>query len=248
MQTELAAIREALKYSISNGQGDITIHTDCKSALQALQQAKIKDNKTLIHDIKYLLRQHHNTNRQVHINWIPSHIGIPGNEKADELAKTTKYIDRVQISLQPSRQQVKKLMEPITRSSITEDVKNRAQQGSQSARWYLKATDLVPHPVVRDTPRWLAVTTHRLRLGYKVNWEIIENNIRPCAHCNLNTDTPLLHYLLECTETSDLHNEIDVPGNLHSQEALDTATKLVKHIVEDVQNYTDILNTLPPPR
>ena len=248
MQTELAAIREALKYSISNGQGDITIHTDCKSALQALQQAKIKDNKTLIHDIKHLLRQHHNTNRQVHINWIPSHIGIPGNEKADELAKTTKYIDRVQISLQPSRQQVKKLMEPITRSSITEDVKNRAQQGSQSARWYLKATDLVPHPVVRDTPRWLAVTTHRLRLGYKANWEIIENNIRPCAHCNLNTDTPLLHYLLECTETSDLHNEIDVPGNLHSQEALDTATKLVKHIVEDLQNYTDILNTLPPPR
>ena len=68
------------------------------------------------------------------------------------------------------------------------------------------------------------------------------------THCTLNTDTPLLHYLLECTETSDLHNEIDVPGNLHSQEALDTATKLAKHIVEDLQNYTDILNTLPPPR
>ena len=47
MQTELAAIREALKYSVSNGQGDITIHTDCRSALQALQQAKIKDNMTL---------------------------------------------------------------------------------------------------------------------------------------------------------------------------------------------------------
>ena len=188
------------------------------------------------------------TNRKFHINWIPSHIGIPGNEKADELAKTTKYIDKVQLSLQPSRQQVKKLMEPITRNGITEDVKNRAQQGSHSARWYSKATDLLPHPVVRDTPLWLAVTTHRLRLGYKANWEILENNIRPCAHCNLDTDRPLLHYLLECTETSDLRNEIDAPGNLHSQEALDTATKLTKHIVENLQNYTDILNTLPPPR
>ena len=167
MQTELAAIRETLKYSMSNGQGDITIHTDCKSALQALQQAKIKDNKTLIHEIKYLLIQHHITNREVHINWIPSHTGIPGNEKADELAKTTKYIDRIQVSLQPARQQVKKLMEPITRNGSIEDVKNRAQQGSHSARWYLKATDLLPHPVVRDTPRWLAVTTHRLRLGTK---------------------------------------------------------------------------------
>ena len=111
----LQALQETLKYSMSNGQGDITIHTDCKSALQALQQAKIKDNKTLIHEIKYLFRQHYITNRKVHINWIPSHIRIPGNEKADDLAKTTKYIDRVQISLQPSRQQVKKLMEPITR-------------------------------------------------------------------------------------------------------------------------------------
>ena len=106
----------------------------------------------------------------------------------------------------------------------------------------------MPHPVVRDTPQWLAVTTHGLRLGYKANWEILENNIRPCAHCNLDTDRPLLHYLLECTETSDLRNEIDAPGNLHSQEALDTATKLTKHIVESLQNYTDILNTLPPPR
>ena len=213
---------------MSNGQGDITIHTACKSALQALQQAKIKDNKTLIHEIKYLLRQHHITNRKVHINWIPSHIGIPGNEKANELAKTTKYIDRVQ---------VKKLMEPITRNGITEDVKNRAQQGSHSARWYSKATDLLPHPVVRDTPQWLAVTTHRLRLEYKANWEILENNIRPCAHG-----------LIECTETSDLRNEIDAPGNLHSQEALDTATKLTKHIIENLQNYTDILSTLPSPR
>ena len=248
MQTELTAIRETLKHTISNGQGNITIHTDCKSALQTIQQHKIKDNKTLITDIKHLLKQHHLTNRIVHINWIPSHIGIPGNEKADELAKTTKYIDRVQITLQPSRQQIKRLMEPITKNSITEDVKSRAQQGSQSALWYTKATDLLPHPVIRGTPRWLAATIHRLRLGYKANWEVIGNIIRPCAHCNLDTETPILHYLLECTETSDPCNEIDIPGNLHGQQAKDTATKLVKHIVENIQNYTDILNTLPPPR
>ena len=248
MQTELAAIRETLRYSISEGQGDITIHTDCKSALLALQQAKIKDNKELIHDINNLLRQHHITDRKVHINWIPSHIGIPGNEKADELAKTTKYIDRVQITLQPSRQQIKRLIKPITRHSISEDVKDRAQQGSHSARWYIKATDLLPHPVVRNTPRWLAVTAHRLRLGYKANWEIVENVIRPCAHCNLDTDIPLLHYLLECTETSNLRDETDIPENLHSQEAFDAAAKITKHIVENLQNYTDTLNTLPPPR
>ena len=87
-----------------------------------------------------------------------------------------------------------------------------------------------------------------LRLGYKANWEVIGNIIRSCAHCNLDTKTPILHYLLECTETSNLRNEMDIPGNLHGQQAKDTATKLAKHIVENIQNYTDILNTLPPPR
>ena len=227
----------------SNTAGAAVFSNNYTSCLRVTDNASIKDNKTLITDIKHLLRQHHLTNRIVHINWIPSHIGIPGNEKADELAKTTKYIDKVQITLQPSRQQIKRLMEPITKNSITKDVKSRAQQGSQSALWYTKATDLLPHPVIRGTPKWLAVTIHRLRLGYKANWEVIGNIIRSCAHCNLDTETPILHYLLECTETSDLRNEIDIPGNLHGQQAKDAATKLVKHIVENIQNYTDILNT-----
>ena len=248
MQTGLAAIRETLKHTISNGQGNITIHTDCKSALQAIQQHKIKDNKTLITDIKHLLRQHHLTNRIVHINWIPVTLEFQEMKKQTNLPKPLNTLIGYKSHFNPPDNKSKDSMEPITKNSITEDIKSRAQQGSQSALWYTKATDLLPHPVIRGTPRWLAVTIHRLRLGYKANWEVIGNNIRPCAHCNLDTDTPLLHYLLECTETSDLHNEIDIPGNLHGQQAKDAATKLVKHIVENIQNYTDILNTLPPPR
>ena len=44
MQTELTAIRETLKHATSNDQGNITIHIDCKSAIQAIQQHEIKDN------------------------------------------------------------------------------------------------------------------------------------------------------------------------------------------------------------
>ena len=45
MQTELIAIKQALTYSLENENDRITIHTDCKSAMQALQQTKIKENK-----------------------------------------------------------------------------------------------------------------------------------------------------------------------------------------------------------
>ena len=103
MQTELIAILEALKYTVSNENRPVVIHFDSKAAMQALQQSKIKENKNLITKIHVLLEQHKNQNRSVTLNWIPSHIGIPANEKADDFAKQTKHMDQVQIAIQYSR-------------------------------------------------------------------------------------------------------------------------------------------------
>ncbi|XP_064082000.1 uncharacterized protein LOC135198383 [Macrobrachium nipponense] len=99
MQKELIAIRQALLYSLENEEGPLIIHTDSKSSMQALQQSKNKENKAMLAGIKILLHQHSERGRPVTLNWIPSHIGIPGNERADELAKSTKHIDRVQIQI-----------------------------------------------------------------------------------------------------------------------------------------------------
>ena len=55
---------------------------------------------------------------------------------------------------------------------------------------------MIPPAVDRYTPRELAVTIHRLRLGYKANWEIIPDVDRPCKHCGEDAPRPLLHYLL----------------------------------------------------
>ena len=64
--------------------------------------------------LKHLLLLHKHQNWRVTLNWIPSHISIPGNNKADDLAKTTKFIDRVQITVQPSLQQIKKMAKEPT--------------------------------------------------------------------------------------------------------------------------------------
>ncbi|XP_066969028.1 uncharacterized protein [Macrobrachium rosenbergii] len=245
MQTELVAIRQALLYSLENEEGPVIIHTDSKSSMQALQQIRIKENKALLAGIKSLLYQHSERGRPVTMNWIPSHIGIPGNDKADELAKSTRYIDRVQIHIQPALQQIKNAIKPLMKANMLEDLRAWTDH-SPTARWYKWATDLVPPPIDRHTPRKLAVCIHRLRLGYKACWEIVNPSVRPCEHCEEETQQPLLHYLLECRETALLRGEVQ--ADVNSPDAAKIAATLAKAIVEDIDTHAQLLVNLPPPR
>ena len=58
MQTELVAITHVLLYSSIHGVGPVTIHNDSKSALQALQQTTVAENKALLVHLKHLLLLH----------------------------------------------------------------------------------------------------------------------------------------------------------------------------------------------
>ena len=247
MQTELIALKQALLHSIEKEKGPVTVHTDCKSAVQALQTIKVKENKSLIMDIRRLLYQHKIMNRQVTINWIPSHIGIIGNDKADELAKTTKYIDNVQIRIQPTTSQIKSMMAPAIIYEMKKDIRNHASGGSPSANWYILATDLKPHNITKNTPRELAVVIHRLRLGYKANWQMIQGVNLPCKYCEVETNLPLLHYLLECPNTINLRRN-RTAIDLHDPGCNEVAAKLCREIVEEINDFSDLLLEIPPPR
>ena len=247
MQTELIALKQALQHSITNTAGPITIHTDCRSAIQALQAKRVTENKALIMDVKNLLYQHKSVNREVTINWIPSHIGITGNDQADELAKSTKFINNVQIRIQPTKSQVKSMIIPKIKANMVENIRHHAMQGSQSATWYLSATNLIPHNITRNTPRKEAVIMHRLRLGYKANWEIVERAIRPCNHCEEETEFPLLHYLLDCPHTANLRGNRILPGADHPQSNAEAA-KLCKEIIEGIEHHRGTLLEFNPPR
>ena len=247
MQTELIALKQALQHSITEEAGPVTIHTDCKSAVQAIQLIKIKENKSLIMDIQSLLQQHKIANRQVTINWIPSHIGIFGNDKADELAKSTKYINNVQINIQPTTSQIKSMMAPAIKTNMNDEIKHHANQGSTSANWYIQATELIPHAITKNMPRQLAVVIHRLRLGYKATWQMIEGINNPCNYCDENTHLPLLHYLLECPHTATLRGNRIYP-NIHDPNSTKAAAKLCKDILENINTHSNLLMYSPPPR
>ncbi|GBN07560.1 hypothetical protein AVEN_166867-1 [Araneus ventricosus] len=92
-RSELLAIREALDFSLRFETSDVYILTDSKSSIQYLKKwPKIsgKTGQEIIFKIVSLSQK-----SRVCIQWIPSHVGVFGNEVADLLAKVESALPSV---------------------------------------------------------------------------------------------------------------------------------------------------------
>ncbi len=85
--SELIAIEKALEFNrIQPRHKQTVILTDSMSAIQALNSGQSKTRPDKIHKIKRLISFSIEEGKEINIEWVPSHVGIPGNEKADAAA------------------------------------------------------------------------------------------------------------------------------------------------------------------
>nr|XP_023028247.1 uncharacterized protein LOC111516312 [Leptinotarsa decemlineata] len=82
---ELYSILQALTYMQQTDYPKYVIITDSLSSIQSIQ--KIYTHHPIVKLIKCELFRIQQRQKQVAIVWVPSHIGISGNEKADQSAK-----------------------------------------------------------------------------------------------------------------------------------------------------------------
>ncbi|XP_067143919.1 uncharacterized protein [Centruroides vittatus] len=84
-QAELLAIKEAVKYCCTHlREKEVLICTDSRSALDTLKKYK-DDNRTTV-KIKKMIKE--STGKgTIQFKWVKAHVGLEGNERADELAK-----------------------------------------------------------------------------------------------------------------------------------------------------------------
>ena len=122
-------------------------------------------------------------------------------------------------------------------------------RNSASATWYRQATNMIPHCIDKSTTRSAAVIIHRLRLGYRCTWEIVERNERACRHCDEETNEPLLHYLLVCEHTAALRRAVgQVVYDPALPDAREKAASMAYGILQNIEAHIGTLMRYVPPR
>lgn len=90
---ELAAITEALRKLAHLPAADAVILVDSRAAIQRLQRPQHTDASTK--EARDLAEVLINRGQQVALQWIPAHVGLRGNERADQLAKEAHQMTNV---------------------------------------------------------------------------------------------------------------------------------------------------------
>ena len=250
LQTELVAIQLALEHAHHRQEATVVLHTDSRSGLQALQQPQPSDNVGLVTAILGSLQSLAAQGRRVRLNWIPSHVGVRGNEAADAAAKRAAAGPRVTRPVPPSLRQVKARARRAAMQT-TRQTHRQLEARKRQAAWYAAATDYQPLDASQQRPRADGVLLQRVRLGFCTREELYDGfEGRECEHCGRHSRRPLLHYLLSCPATAALRAPPPPPaqpaagGLLGGREA--RAAHLVRHTPLEVM--LRVLRAASPPR
>ncbi|XP_030839764.1 uncharacterized protein LOC115923421 [Strongylocentrotus purpuratus] len=190
-RAELAAIVLALNWLENiNVYVGIVIFCDSVSALLA-----IKDEKdiTFVTEIITLSTKLSYQGKHIHLEWIPSHCGVHGNEMADFYAKSALQ-NNIEICNKLSFSEIKS----IITSKYIKLWQDRWNNSDRSLRHILPT---VNQPYECKLNRFEESILHRLRIGViGLNLDLFRLNIHSTGHCNncIGRTETVNHFLTEC--------------------------------------------------
>lgn len=156
------------------------ILTDSLSALHVLQQDFLSDTINLVTTILFKINQFKDQGKFLTCMWIPSHVGLQGNEVADKAAKdslTHRHFNKIKISLSSLNSSQSNCQ--WNNQNSTPHLGTRRFPLSymvQNCHWLFYIT------IPKSMPRREVVILHRYRLGYRCNWEIDIRVPKACDH------------------------------------------------------------------
>lgn len=186
---ELTAIWIAIRWALSNNIHSFTIVSDSQSALNAIRHHQQPNN--VIYDIYKL-----DSDIKISFLWVPSHIGLLGNENADRLASTALKDDTLPVSGQLPLADTTK----IITASLTDKWNYRWARGSTGRFLHSIFQTVTAVPDLSSIPRadqhlLHALATNRIYLQKHLHL-LGKSDSNLCEACQEPEDTQ--HYLLNC--------------------------------------------------
>lgn len=116
-RAELYGILEAL-HIVASSLKDVFFFVDSQAALRGLLSHAPADCDLVTRCLK-IIGNIEDTGARVHFTWVPSHVGILFNEKADRLAQLALQDDAVKPGPEYTMQYVKRGLKDFVNSSVT---------------------------------------------------------------------------------------------------------------------------------
>ena len=224
---EALAVFNALQYIKISKFGKFIIFTDSLSLIQSIEN--FNEKNAVILSIFKILGQIFEKKKKVILCWIPSHVGIRGNELADRAAKQALSLQITPISI------------PFT--DKFPDVK-LSLINSWQQDWNMtidnKLFEIKPQlssPYIIRTCRKDQVVLNRVRIGHSrlTHGFLMENkySLRPrCHFCRTNNILTIRHVMIKCSYFNDIRSNYFSVRNLKDLFESVSAENIIDYLKE----------------
>lgn len=222
---ETYAILKALIFIDNSPLNKFIIFSDSLSGIKAIKNTTKYD--TIIQEIQELSTRIIQNGKKIIIIWIPSHIGIPGNEAADSLAKNACALETPEKNATIDPQDLKKFFKNATLKSWNENWKNKPPTKLHEIKDNVFETHQISLNKRRDQ-----VTLTRLRIGHThlTHHHLITRDEPPlCNQCAVYISVK--HILVDCPIYNVQRNQLQIK-------------KQLKTIFNEHQQFQKVLNLL----
>jgi len=191
---ELFAIDTAKKEIVREGkEGKYLVCTDSLSCLKYPKVAH-EQAPTMARDIVQNIRMIEETGSCVSLIWIPAHVGVSGNERADQMAKDATKKETMENPPLPHIQTTIKIAEKLKEVELEEFRK-------RSLNMYLEITEYryINHEMKHPEKR-VADIIFRMRTGHAKTKKMLKRwNMTDSSDCNVcGVEENLQHIIMEC--------------------------------------------------